>query len=87
MEMAMNMGAFEALNDDELMLVDGGINWWGVASGALTIVAGGISIAGGCCMLATPEPTGLTKAGGYLAISGGVASIASGITSIMWALE
>lgn len=63
------------LNEDELEQIDGGVNAWGIASGALSVLGGGFAIAAAC---ADPEP--VSK--GY-AIKSGVCWIASGVTGII----
>ncbi len=99
MALAMNLGAIEesygnviqgpwaSLSDEELFCVDGGrnVSVAGIISSSCAIVAGVCTVVGGVILLATPEPTGLTKAAGWVAISGGVATIAGGVAGIYWA--
>ena len=99
MALAMNLGAFEesygnviqgpwvSLSDEELFCVDGGrdVSVAGIICSSCAIVAGVCGVVGGVTLLLTPEPTGLTKVAGYAAITGGVATIASGVAGIYWA--
>ena len=49
--------ALDVLSYDELLSVDGGVNWWGVAGGVLTVASGVVwfcggpgKVAAGCCI-------------------------------------
>lgn len=73
--MTMNVGAFNSLAFDEMLAIEGGRNW--VATIAGTICGAATVVAGGAALLA-PEPTGLTKVGGW-------ATIVAGVSGIVWA--
>ena len=45
MEMALNMGAFEALDQQEMFEVDGGADWGLIIAGAVIFAAVAVSIA------------------------------------------
>lgn len=74
MEYVMNNG-FVALSGDEMFDLEGGVNWWGVASGVLSIAGGCLAVA---ACVADPEPVSKTYAGWS-----GVCWIASGVTGIV----
>jgi len=86
MEAVLPMNGFMELTEDDLMMIDGGVSAWGIACGAFTIVAGVSAVVGGAAAMFAPEPVA-TKIVGYSAITGGISTIAAGITGIMWALE
>lgn len=73
--MTLNKLNFAALSSDELFAVDGGVNWWGVASGVLSVAGGVLAVA---AAVVSPEPVSKT----YGAWSG-VCWVASGITGII----
>lgn len=74
MEMAMNVGAFEALNDDELMLVDGGASKFAVA-----VVNIGCSIIAGVVCAGAGALAGAACGGGIPgAIVGGLVGLVGG---------
>lgn len=56
-------------------MVDGGVNWWGVASGVLSIAGGVLAVA---AYTADPEP--ISKTYGYWSAG---CWIASGVTGII----
>lgn len=77
MEMVLSNN-FAMLNENELLMVDGGeVNAWGVATGVFTIAAGVLTVA---AAVIDPEP--ISKA---CAIGAGVSTVCAGITSIGWA--
>ena len=61
MELAMNMGAFEALDNSELFAVDGGVNWDRVFGGSVAYLAA----TAGLCALSGPIGWGVAAC--YLA--------------------
>lgn len=68
MEMVMTNG-FTELSANELEVIEGGRNWVATIAGTVAGVVGGV------CLLITPEPTTLTKVGGWAAVTGGVSSV------------
>ena len=72
--MVLNNGLNE-LTMEEILLLDGGVNWWGVASGVLS-VAGGLFAAAAATV--SPEP--VSKTYGYYSAG---CWIASGVTGII----
>lgn len=58
---------FTELNYAELELIDGGVNWWWVGTGAVSVVWGGINVYAG------------NKVKGVAKIYSGVVTIAAGI--------
>ena len=59
---------FEEINNEELILVDGGANGWMIAIGAVTMVGG---------VIACLTPAGVPE--GVIAIAGGAVLVAAGI--------
>jgi succinate-acetate transporter protein len=82
MESVMPMNGFMDLTEEELMMIDGGVNWLGVVSGASGVLGGVAGILGGVAALAVPEPTLLTKVAGYTGIVSGVSAVGTGIATI-----
>jgi len=60
-------GVFFEISNEDLMLIEGGRDWWGVAAGAFAVIAGA------CAVAVAPEPVG--KFCGGVAICAGVVSI------------
>lgn len=73
--------SFIQLNDFCLMGVDGG-TFWGVVGGVGTVICGAGAVVGGAGLLAVPDPTTLTKWGGYAAVTSGIGTMAGGCASI-----
>jgi len=82
MEAVILINGFMELTEDDLIVVDGGVNWLGVVSGASGVLGGVAGILGGAAALAVPEPTLLTKVAGYAGIISGVSAIGTGIATI-----
>ncbi len=67
----------QELSLDEIMMVDGAADWWGVVEGAVTAAAGVGLVAAGAA--ATGGTGGLAVGAGYVAaLAGGVAIVAGG---------
>ena len=81
--MVLNNMSFVEMTNDEMMGIAGGWSAWGVACGVFGVVAGVATVVGGVALCLTPEPTMLTKVGGYAAITAGVATVGAGVTGIM----
>jgi hypothetical protein len=62
METVMPMNGFMELTEDDLMVVDGGVNWDRVYAGFVTYAGATLAIA------AMSEPIGWVAAGAYLGI-------------------
>ena len=77
MEMTLNAN-FSQLSFDEMIQLDGGVNWWGVASGVFTCVGAGLGIA---ASIVDPEPVSKS-----LGIYSSVSYFAAGVSAIGWAL-
>lgn len=77
MELVLDNGFCE-MSLSELSFVDGGVNWWGVASGVFTCVGAGLGIA---ASVLDPEPVSKT-----LGIYSSVSYFAAGVCAIGWAL-
>ncbi|MBR6984090.1 MAG: DUF308 domain-containing protein [Ruminococcus sp.] len=76
MENVMTMtNGFVELSAMDMCEIDGGVNWWGVASGVLSVAGGCFAIA---ACVADPEPVSKTYAG-----YSGACWIASGVTGII----
>lgn len=74
MEMVLSNGFCE-MSVDDATEVDGGVNWWGVASGILSVGGG---LFAGLAATASPEP--VSKTYGYWSAG---CWIASGVTGII----
>ena len=81
MDYAISLNGMQQLCYVDEMLVDGG-TFLGVCAGVCEVVAGGAGVAGGVIALGVPEPTGVTKVGGYAAIVAGGAGVIGGINTI-----
>lgn len=79
--MEMTLNYFEELDLNNILEIEGG-TFWGVVNGAFGVVAGAAGCVGGALLLATPEPTGLTKVGGYAAVAAGASGVIGGIATI-----
>lgn len=78
MEMTLSNGFCE-MSASDLSFVDGGISWWGVASGVFTCIGAGLGIA---ASVVNPEPVSKT-----LGLYSNVSYFAAGVSAIGWALE
>lgn len=80
MELSISHGFIE-LNEFTLSEINaGGI--WGVIGGIATVVGGVATVVGGVALLAVPEPTMVTKYGGYGLIVSGIGIIGGGAAQI-----
>lgn len=78
MEMAINNKSFVAMSEFDMFEIDGGVNWWGVASGVFTCVGAGLGIV---ASIVNPEPVSKS-----LGIYSSVSYFAAGVSAIGWAL-
>ncbi len=69
---------FGILLINELNFVEGGVNYWGVASGVLTCVGAGLGIA---ASVLDPEPVSKT-----LGLYSSISYFGAGVAAIGWAL-
>jgi hypothetical protein len=51
--------------------------------GALRAIGGAVQVAGGAALLAAPEPTGLTKVGGVIAVGHGIDDFQAGVRQLI----
>lgn len=47
MEMALNIGAFDDISLQDLMEINGGVNWWNLGGGVLAVASGVVWFCGG----------------------------------------
>lgn len=80
MELSISHG-FVELNEFTLSEVNAG-GVWGVIEGIATVVGGVATVVGGAALLTVPEPTMITKYGGYSAIVVGIGAIGGGAAQI-----
>lgn len=73
--------SFDVLQFEDLYDIDGG-TFWGKVGGAASVVAGAASCVGGAVLLGVPEPTLVTKAAGWGAISVGATAVIGGLATI-----
>ena len=75
MELVLNNEMLQELDYNEMLMLDGGVNGWAIASGVLNVVAGGCAI-----VAAVVDPEPVSKA---WAVASGVSWVASGVTGII----
>ena len=75
MELVLSNQMFIGLSQDEMLMLDGGVNGWAIASGVLNVVAGGCAI-----VAAVVDPEPVSKA---WAVASGVSWVASGVIGII----
>ena len=75
MELVLDNQMFIGLNQDEMLMLDGGVNGWAIASGVLSVIGGGCAI-----VAAVVDPEPVSK--GW-AVASGVSWVASGVTGII----
>lgn len=81
MDMVMANG-FGLLNEQEMMLVDGGFDLGQFLGGLLDVGLGVVEVIAGGTSMAVPEPTAVTKVIGWSTIVGGAKTVLGGFGEI-----